>query len=682
MPGLLLHFTLLLTEKKELLKKWWLYLLLYLPGLLMILNFSVNPVKGPLEDYFAYTIFGWVPISYNDFWDYFFYVYYIGYTVINLSVVLVTRRASRNKNRRTQLAVLAACYIAAFTLGTLSDIVLLLFDVLIPQHAPVYSLIPLLAIVFIVKKYGVMSEKSLMRRRLFRSDTVNDRVYLIMSIAFGIGSIVNIISQRVIYVETNIPYVSEFSIFLIGVSLCIMLVNRLKADGITKEIVMSVIYCLIIPYITLRYVEYGSTSVWAFAFLIVIICLVFSRQILLISVTVVTLMTQLLVWTISPLALVQINASDYIVRLTFVGIAAAFSFYVNSIYSSNLMENLSYTDKETVLSEIARDFIEAEDWNKDKVIYNLLKKCGCFVGSERAYVILFDADSNGFGFFCEWLEEGTVSQRKDFENLSLKDREKLMKQFEEDRIVKLTDAYLLPPLAKRFKRKLKEQNIRGMINLPIKEEDKIIGIIGFNSSKPIHEWNSDSIDFLEIMANLVSDMLLKIKMDERNSHLAYYDQITKLPNRTLFMDRLEQAIKHAKRTNTAIGVSFIDIDSFKVLNDSMGHVFGDEILLKIGQMLAESVRSYDTVARFGGDEFVIILNQLSGEKDAIKIMNEIMHEIRNPIRLGGQEFSVTISAGVALYPRDGIDSGTLIKNADTAMYDAKGRGKNRFSLCS
>lgn len=145
---------------------------------------------------------------------------------------------------------------------------------------------------------------------------------------------------------------------------------------------------------------------------------------------------------------------------------------------------------------------------------------------------------------------------------------------------------------------------------------------------------------------------------------------------------MEQVIKQAENTEKMIGVVFMDIDSFKTINDTLGHDLGDKILFEVAQVLSRSIRNYDTVARFGGDEFIIILNQLSNAKDVARIMADLMHAVNEPLDLHGQEFFVTISAGIALHPQDGEDSDTLIKNADTAMYRAKEMGKNRYLMCS
>lgn len=682
MSGLLLHFTLLFAGKEKLLKKWWIYPLLYLPGLILIYQFTILQSIGQNTDGLIHTTHGWVPLLNYDIWDYLFYIYYIGFTVINLIVLLVTRKTSTDKSQKDQAMLLAICYIISYVLGTLSDTVAGHLDILLPRHATIYALIPLGAISYIVKKYGTMSNETVKEKELFNFDNVYGHVYQMMGYAFAFGSIVNVVIQQLIYKETVLPYIMEFSIFLIAIALFILIVNKLSIEGALKEMLFSMTYSFSIPFITLRFVPYGSITIWAFVFLLIIICIIYNRQILLITIASSAFMTQLLVWAISPAALVEVNIADYFLRLVLIGISLLFSIYVNSVYTTMLNENFSYDKKQAMLSEISQDFISAADWNKDDMLHNFLGKCGKFIRSERAYIILFNRNKEEFEYFCEWLEEGVLSQWKEFERIGLDVRHRLLKQFDSQRIVKLSDTNLLPPFARQFKQTLVKHNIRGMVNLPIKEKGETIGIIGFNSSRPLNEWNIDSTDFLEIVANLVSDMLQKIKAESRNEFLAYYDQLTYLPNRIMFKDRLEQVIKQAKNTGKMIGVVFMDIDSFKTINDTLGHDLGDEILFEVAQVLSRSIRNYDTVAHFSGDKFIIILNQLFNAKDVVKIMTDLMYAVNEPIDLYGQEIFVTTSAGIAIYPQDGEDSDTLIKNADTAMYRAKEMGKNRYLMCS
>ena len=160
---------------------------------------------------------------------------------------------------------------------------------------------------------------------------------------------------------------------------------------------------------------------------------------------------------------------------------------------------------------------------------------------------------------------------------------------------------------------------------------------------------------------------------------ANYDALTGLPNRHLFNDRLRQAV-FAQRNPRSIAVVFIDLDHFKVINDSLGHNFGDEVLRHVGERLQAAVRDGDTVARLGGDEFVLILSDQTREEVIFRTMRRLITKVSEPIEIGERELNITCSAGISLYPQDGPDVQTLLKNADAAMYRAKSQGRNTFQF--
>ncbi len=150
----------------------------------------------------------------------------------------------------------------------------------------------------------------------------------------------------------------------------------------------------------------------------------------------------------------------------------------------------------------------------------------------------------------------------------------------------------------------------------------------------------------------------------------------------LLTDRLNQAIPLARRLAKQVGVVFIDLDGFKMINDTMGHSLGDELLKEVAARLIETVRKDDTVSRLGGDEFILMVQNLADLDDAVIISGKILGCFKRPFVLMGQEFQVNASIGVALYPTDGEDVESLIKNADLAMYEAKNTGKNQFVICT
>lgn len=200
-----------------------------------------------------------------------------------------------------------------------------------------------------------------------------------------------------------------------------------------------------------------------------------------------------------------------------------------------------------------------------------------------------------------------------------------------------------------------------------------------------------SLGFYDVVVQTLMGvgMLTSLLEDEREAsslataqieHLAYHDALTGLPNRPLFIDRLILAIGQANRAPKRMAIFFLDLDRFKDLNDSLGHSVGDQILKSVAQQIRNCVREGDTVARFGGDEFTLLIEKIDHVEDAAKIAQKILETVKVPIHVGDRELATSTSIGIALYPNDGVDPETLIRNADTAMYRAKEAGRNNFQL--
>lgn len=163
------------------------------------------------------------------------------------------------------------------------------------------------------------------------------------------------------------------------------------------------------------------------------------------------------------------------------------------------------------------------------------------------------------------------------------------------------------------------------------------------------------------------------------NHLAHHDSLTELPNRLLFMDRLKQAIKYAKRRGQSVTILFLDLDRFKEVNDTFGHEVGDKLLKEVTTKLANCIREEDTIARLGGDEFTIILENIA-QPQVINIAKKIIDIMQEPILINNQELYTTCSIGISSFPEDGDSSTILLRNADTAMYKAKDNGKNSYQF--
>lgn len=174
----------------------------------------------------------------------------------------------------------------------------------------------------------------------------------------------------------------------------------------------------------------------------------------------------------------------------------------------------------------------------------------------------------------------------------------------------------------------------------------------------------------------------RVAYAERVEYLAYHDGLTGLPNRSLFTKLLDQSISQARRHNRQLAVLFLDLDHFKQVNDTLGHDAGDELLKEVAVRLKSCLRESDTVARLGGDEFVVLIPELEDETYVATVARKMLVVIASPFTLIEQEFRVTVSIGIGVYPQDGEDEQTLKKNADIAMYRAKEGGKNNFRFYS
>lgn len=181
---------------------------------------------------------------------------------------------------------------------------------------------------------------------------------------------------------------------------------------------------------------------------------------------------------------------------------------------------------------------------------------------------------------------------------------------------------------------------------------------------------------------LGEDISIRKRYEQQLLRQANYDVLTGLPNRMLALDRLKLALAQAQRENTLVGVMFLDLDNFKHINDTMGHDAGDNLLVEAARRISSSLRGTSTVARLGGDEFLVVLPGLQGADSTTQVAERILHTFSTPFNLNNQEVFVSTSIGIAIYPTDSDNSGTLLQNADAAMYQAKSKGKSAYERFS
>jgi len=204
-------------------------------------------------------------------------------------------------------------------------------------------------------------------------------------------------------------------------------------------------------------------------------------------------------------------------------------------------------------------------------------------------------------------------------------------------------------------------------------------VLGVYSTQ-VRRFTEEEVNFLRSVANILAVAIERKNVEVHLARLAQFDGLTGLPNRHLFQDRLLQAMAQARRSKRPMAVLFIDLDRFKLVNDTLGHAAGDKLLKEAGIRLTQCIRSGDTAGRFGGDEFGAVLLNLGDAGDASIVAQKLIDALARPFDLDGHETYVSASVGITLFPSDGEEAGALIMNADTAMFRAKEQGRNTYQF--
>ena len=218
-----------------------------------------------------------------------------------------------------------------------------------------------------------------------------------------------------------------------------------------------------------------------------------------------------------------------------------------------------------------------------------------------------------------------------------------------------------------------------MAAVPIRINEQTLGLL-YVADERKGLIDAGIMKILERISAEMAHAIHRVRMNEQNQHMATHDEITGLPNRVLFNYDLTIALLHSFLHKNHLAVAMLDLDHFKEVNDTLGHAAGDKLLKEVSARFQRILRKGDTLARMGGDEFMLILSSLSQRDDAALVAEKILEEVRKPFEIEQQLVEVGASIGIALYPDHGDDAGTLMKNADAAMYTAKQSGRNQYKF--
>ena len=683
--SLMLHFLLMLTDNKCSRRLGRKCSLLHFPALICIYIFAISNKTAPAQHNLVKMQGVWVNVLLQNGWDIFFHLYFVGYILASLGVIWFWRRKASDQIAKKQANILLFSIALAFFLGSLTDVISsATAQVPLPQMAPIFTLFPVMAIYYSMRRYSLMAKSPENKEELILCDESRLKFSVFLAFAFLAGGFISALSYflpHMVQGEESLWAMLYTGGILFCLGVITLLAQLIKNERVKESVVLISLLCSI-PTITFQFIDYAGITIWAIPLVLMITSLVFGTRIPLILITAVSVATQMLIWIKSPAEIVHLDKFDYIVRIGIFLIAFFVGSFVNTAYTKRIKENIHQIEFQTLVSKVSSDFVGTTQLNINEHIYDMLHKIGRFFQVDRAYIFQIDHQDNTMTYSHEWCNEGITPQANTIQDVPLDVFPWWMEQLGKNKLVSIEDVSKLPDEAYVEREQLTQQGVKSAIVIPIEGNGQMLGFVGLDSVESFKIWSQHHIKLLKILSNLLADTLMRIASEKRIEYMAYYDHLTGLPNRTLFSDHLTQAIHLAKRNETYVGVIFMDLDSFKMVNDTMGHSTGDTVLKEVSRSLEQRLRKTDTVARFGGDEFLILINNLADNEDIIKVVKNILEMFECPLNINGQEFYITGSAGVAVYPFDGEDAETLTKNADIAMYMAKSRGKNQYALCT
>ncbi|MDO8142898.1 MAG: diguanylate cyclase [Candidatus Brocadiales bacterium] len=334
------------------------------------------------------------------------------------------------------------------------------------------------------------------------------------------------------------------------------------------------------------------------------------------------------------------------------------------------------TDFEKTVAAISKRFITLSDF--DTAVSTSLADAGRLCKAGR--VCLFQFRNNGtiMDNTYEWCDTGVTAEIQRLQNIPSTAFPWVMTNLKTRDIIHIDDVSQMPPEASAEKAEFERKSVKSILIIPLLIKKILIGFIGFGNIKTTSQWSGEDIAMLYVVAEIIGNAIERKQSEELIKNMAYHDSLTQLPNRNLFQDHLQVAMSHARRNKTLVAVIILDLDDFKTINDSLGHHMGDSLLKVVANRLMKCMREGDTVARTGGDEFMVILPGLVQPQSAVVVTQKILGTLDQPFLIDGLELHTTASVGISLFPDNANDAESLMKQADIAMYLAKKNGKNTY----
>ena len=657
------------------------YILMAIPffstGLLICLRPEVFHAAYDVRN----TVFGYIFFVHTEKGALYLSAYYLFYLMLASALLFIAYKKTRSSVQKRERFLLLMAFSVTLTLNIISNAVLWTFHsrILYSIHL-VTSLVPVSAILYNFRGYYLVQHQfDSIDDSVFYNNKLSSKKQIFFTLAF-LYIVFGLLHLGMSYIIVKV-FVEEgifAGLYAFISGLVIFVFQRSKRLERYVDRVSAAIIVFSVPIILFTFRGLAAVTVWVFPLLLLFISILFKRTLLLRLIAVVSLLCYVFIAATHSTVVIPIHRDDHVFRILFFLVSTYVAYYIQQSYLARFVEVQRKTDNQRAIAEVSNILLRGNASYVEEYISAALKVIGNFFDVDRVFLYRFSDDKKKALFVLAWNNpESAVQNDKD---ASFGDLPSFcIKQLKAKKKIVYSDIQTHVSLTDREKKFFGKREIVSTLCFPLIENETVAGFLGVHDFRYKKAWTEDNLQIFRIFTNLFSTAILKIENEKYIEHMAYHDVLTGLPNRMYFNRFVSRQIKN---NADDFAVLFIDLDSFKNINDSKGHEYGDKVLLQTSQRLKKELPSSAVICRFGGDEFLIFLPAVKTDDEIKVIVKRLMKTLGEPMGINDDVLYVTFSCGIALFPKDGKTVTTLIKYADSAMYVSKSKGKNCFTFCN
>lgn len=683
LSGHFLHYILLLIGNKRIKKKW-ICILLYMPVLLNIFLYGIytNIIISPYH--LVQTYLSWVNISKNALFAWYTTVYYMSYILIGIVLLLYWGFSSKEAAKRKQSVIIGISCIMTVILRFFAEYIInYSLQAKVPQIGPIIIFIPLSAMLYCIRRYNFM-RKELQHEELefnqILSEYTKSKLYSYLSITYMIAAFVNF-GMQFFSKREQITDILIFSLSIFALGFAVAIIQNLNIKSQYKQLFSNIAFIISIPVMVLKYTHVSGVYAWAVPVILMLVAIVMNHRYMLYLIWLATYAALIWLWVKAPVLHFTFSTVDHVARIIILTIIIWFIFYINRTYIDVTNLNNEKIKLEKLLNQISNLFLITNEANIDEIMYEGIRLCGEHFNLQCVH-LSFASEGKVADNYKWYASQAHISERQ----CTLEKLQNMIVEMYPDKLVPEGRPFTVDSKTSTEKdsieKELESMGIQSLVVKPVRGKNEEVGILCLGSTERILHWEEEQQQTANLIVHLITDIWAKLEAERVLSYQAKHDVLTGLPNRITFFKQLSHEINKAEKNDKLVGVIFIDIDEFKSINDSLGHNSGDFILTLIAKALNDCIRPVDFVARFGGDEFLIMISQIDIVDDIRKYTEHIMDSLKKSFVVKNQEFHLTTSTGISVYPKDGRDPEILVRNADIALYKSKEQGKNQYTFCT